>query len=123
VTQGTTAEIFFTQNHPEINLLRFPTNVLSFQALEDGRGAAMAHDNSLLLRYAWDNEGFIVVEDRLGNQDVLAPAIRQNEEDLLTWFNETTLRLRSENFFYYVFEQTMRDHFHPDTNPSDLMYN
>ena len=123
VTQGTTAEIFFTQNHPEINLMRFPNNVASFQALEDGRGDAMAHDNSLLLRHVWENEGLSVVEYRLGNQDVLAPAIRQDEPELLEWFNEVTLRLRAENFFYEVFDVTMREHFHPDTNPSDLMYN
>jgi len=123
VTQGTTAEIYFTQNHPEINLMRFPDNVSSFQALADGRGDAMAHDNTLLLRHAWDNDGFNVIEYRLGNDDVLAPAIRQNEPELLEWINETTLRLRAENFFYEVYEETMRAHFHPNTNPSDLMYN
>jgi len=123
VTQGTTAEIYFTQNHPEINLLRFQINTESFQALEDGRGAAMAHDNTLLLRYVWDNEGFNVIEYRLGNDDILAPAIRQNEPELLEWINETTLRLRAENFFYTVFDETMRSYFHPSTNPSDIMYN
>lgn len=123
VTQGTTAELFFTEHHPEINLLRFAGNVESFQALADGRAAAMAHDNSLVLRHAWDNEGLIVIESSLGNQDVLAPAIRQNEPELLAWLNETTLSLRNENFFYDVFYATMADAFHPDTNPSDLMYN
>jgi len=123
VTQGTTAEIYFTQNHPDINLLRFPNNVASFQALEDGRGDAMAHDNSLVMRHAWANEGLIVIEERLGNQDVIAPAIRQNEPELLEWINNTTLQLRNENFFYNVFHETMIDHFHPDTNPLDLMYN
>lgn len=123
VTAGTTAEIYFTQNHPDINLLRFPNNVASFQALSDGRGAAMAHDNSLLLRHVHDNEGFVVVEYRVGNEDVLAPAIRQNEPELYARINEITLRLRAENFFYEVFDATMRDFFHPDTNPSDLMYN
>ena len=83
----------------------------------------MAHDNSLLLRHVWENEGLSVVEYRLGNQDVLASAIRQNEPELLEWFNETTLRLRAENFFYEVFDITMKAHFHPGTNPSDLMYN
>jgi len=123
VTQGTTAEIYFTQNHPEINLLRFQNNVDSFQALSDGRGDAMAHDNTLVLRHAWENEGLTVVESRLGNDDVLAPAIRQNEPELLAWINETTLRLREENFFYTVYDETMRSYFHPSTNPSDVMYN
>jgi len=123
VTQGTTAHLYFYQNHPDINLLIFANNQASFDALADGRGDAMAHDNSLLLRHVWENDGFVVIEDRLGEQDVLAPAIRQNQPELLDWLNETTLKLRDEGFFYEVFEQTMREHFHPDTNPSDLMYN
>ena len=123
VTQGTTAEIYFTQNHPEINLVRFQQNTESFAALQDGRGDAMAHDNTLLFVWAYENEGFRIVEGNLGNPDVLAPAVRQNSEDLLEWLNETTLRLRDEEFFYHVFEMTMRDYFHPDTQPSDVMYN
>ena len=123
VTQGTTAEIFFTENHPEVNLVRFPDNVASFQALADGRGHAMAHDNSLVLREAFNRDGLIVVESSLGNQDIIAPAIRQNQPELLEWINDTTRRLREENFFYHVFEETMRDHFPPGTQPSDLMYN
>lgn len=123
VTQGTTAEIYFTQNHPDINLVRFQQNTESFAALTDGRGDAMAHDNALLFVWAFENDGFRIVEGNLGNPDILAPAIRQNNEDLLEWLNETTLRLREEQFFYHVYEATMRNYFHPDTNPSDVMYN
>lgn len=123
VTQGTTAHLYFYQNHPDVNLLVFQNNQASFDALADGRGDAMSHDNSLLLRHVWDNEGFVVVEYRMGDEDVLAPAVRQNQPELLEWLNDTTLKLREEGFFYEVFDQTMRSHFHPDTNPSDLIYN
>ena len=123
VTTGTTAEIYFTENHPDVELVRLPDNVASFQALADGRGDAMAHDNSLVLREAFNRDGLIVVESSLGNQDVIAPAVRQGQPELLEWLNETTLMLRQENFFYNVFEETMRDHFPPGTHPLDLMYN
>ena len=123
VTQGTTAQIYFTQNHPEVNLVVFADNTESFAALQDGRGEAMAHDNGLLFAWAHNNEGFRIVDGNIGNQDVIAPAIRQGEEDLLEWLNETILALREEEFFYHVYEVTLREHFHPDTNPSDHMYN
>ncbi|MCL1935281.1 MAG: transporter substrate-binding domain-containing protein [Defluviitaleaceae bacterium] len=123
VTQGTTAQIYFTQNHPDINLQIFGDNTESFAALQDGRGDAMAHDNGLLFAWAHNNPGFKIVEGNIGNQDVIAPAIRQGEPDLLEWLNETILRLREEQFFYHVYEVTLREHFHPDTNPSDHMYN
>lgn len=122
VTQGTTAQMYLTQNHPEINLLIFNDNTESFAALQDGRGHAMAHDNGLLFAWAHNNAGFRIVEGNLGNQDIIAPAIRQGEEDLLMWLNETILRLREEGFFYHVYEATLREHFHPDTNPGDHMY-
>ena len=123
VTQGTTAQIYFTQNHPEVNLVVFGDNTESFAALQDGRGHAMAHDNGLLFAWAHNNAGFRIVDGNIGNQDVIAPAIRQGEEDLLEWLNDTILRLREEQFFYHVYDATLREHFHPDTNPSDHMYN
>lgn len=122
VTQGTTAQIYLSQNHPDINLVVFGENTESFAALQDGRGAAMAHDNALLFAWANSNPGFYMVESNVGNQDVIAPAIRQGEEDLLDWLNDTILNLRAEGFFYHVYEETLRDHFGPYASPSDHMY-
>ena len=124
VTQGTTSEIYFTQNHPEINLVIFGQNTESFNALLDGRAPAMAHDNTLLFPFQFQNEDrFEMVTGNLGEPQYLAPAIRQNNHDLLDWLNETTLRLREEGFFYEVFDQTLAPYFSPDTNPSDVMVN
>lgn len=121
VTQGTIAEIYFTQNHPEINIMAFPNNVASYDALKDGRADAMAHDNTLLFSWVYNNPGFKVVEGNIGNQDFIAPAVRKETPDLLNWLNETILKLRREGFFEEVFEETMRHHFSPDVKPSDVM--
>ena len=48
VNKGTTADAYFTKNHPNINLLKFDQNTETFDALKDGRGVALAHDNALL---------------------------------------------------------------------------
>ena len=48
VNKGTTADFYFSKNHPEIKLLKFEQNTETFAALQDGRGDALAHDNTLL---------------------------------------------------------------------------
>ena len=123
VTMGTTAQIYFTQNHPEINLLSFSSNTESFAALTDGRADAMAHDDTLLVAWVADNPGHIMVAAGIGDESYLAPAVNLNSEDLLEWLNETILNLRTENFFYQAYDATLREAFSPETNPSDVMVN
>jgi len=123
VTSGTTAEIYFTQNHPQINLVRFGQNTESFAALADGRGDAMSHDNSLLFAHVFANPGFDIIYGSLGEEDYLAPAVNLAATDLLQWLNDTITTLRAENFFYHAYDVTLRDSFTPDTNPSYIMVN
>ena len=55
VNKGTTADAFFTKSHPEVKLLKFDQNTETFDALKDGRGVALAHDNALLWAWAKEN--------------------------------------------------------------------
>ena len=41
VSKGTTAETYFTENHPEVNLLKFDQYSEAYNALLDGRGDAL----------------------------------------------------------------------------------
>ncbi|MBT8829352.1 transporter substrate-binding domain-containing protein, partial [Lactobacillus delbrueckii subsp. bulgaricus] len=50
VTKGTTAENYFAKQSG-VNLLKFDSKTQQFNALKNGRGAALADDNSYL--YAW----------------------------------------------------------------------
>src|SRR5699024_4281125 len=75
VNRGTTAELYFKENHPEIELVAFDENTEAFNALKDGRGVALAHDNTLLFAWANENPEFSVGITALGNEDVIAPAV------------------------------------------------
>ena len=46
VSKGTTAETYFTENHPEVTLVKFDTYTEAFNALIDGRGDALSTDNT-----------------------------------------------------------------------------
>ena len=75
VNKGTTADAYFTKNHPDIALLKFDQNTETFAALKDKRGAALSHDNTLLFAWVKDNPEFKVAIASLGSQDVIAPAV------------------------------------------------
>ena len=57
VDKGTTADIFFTKNYPDVKLLKFEQNTETFEALRDGRGDALSNDNTFLFAWAKQNPG------------------------------------------------------------------
>ena len=83
VNKGTTAEAYFTKNYPDIELLKYEQNTEAFQALKDGRGAALAHDNTLLFSWAKENKGYTTGITSLGNQDTIAPAVKKVIQNFL----------------------------------------
>jgi len=108
VTKGTTGDIYFAKNYPEIEVLSFDHNTESFAALKDGRGDAIAHDNTLLFAWARQNEGFVVGVDSLGPQDTIAPAVKKGNKELLNWINETLAKLGKEKFIEKAYNETLK---------------
>ena len=66
VVKGTTAETYFSENYPDINLLKFDEYQEAYGALLDGRGDAFSTDNTEVLAWAKQNPGFAVGIDSLG---------------------------------------------------------
>lgn len=87
VNKGTTADTYFSKNYPNLNLLKFEQNTETFEALRDGRGAALAHDNTLLFAWAKENPGYTVGVRSLGDLDYIAPAVKKGDSELLNWLN------------------------------------
>ena len=106
VTKGTTAEVYFTKKHPEVDLLSFDHISESFAALKDGRGVGFSQDNTLLFAWAKQNPGFVVEIDSLGSQDTIAPAVKKGNTVLLNWINQTLEKLGKENFIHKAYDET-----------------
>ncbi|MBU3102741.1 cysteine ABC transporter substrate-binding protein [Clostridium gasigenes] len=96
VNKGTTADAYFTKNYPDIELVKFDHNTEAFEALKDNRGAALAHDNTLLFAWARENAGYTVGISSLGEEDTIAPAVKKGNEELLQWVN-TEIKTLGEN--------------------------
>ena len=109
VISGTTAEDYLIKNDPEIKLQKYDTYANAKNALENGNAAAWANDNTEVIAYALQNEGYTVGIPSLGSQDTIAPAVTKGNETLLNWINDEIKALASEQFFHKDYEATLVD--------------
>ncbi|MCX2717918.1 cysteine ABC transporter substrate-binding protein [Helicobacter sp. MIT 21-1697] len=107
VNKGTTADAFFSKNYPDIELLKYEQNTEAFLALKDKRGDALAHDNTLLLAWALENEGFSVGIPTLGEEENIAPAIKKGNIELKNWLDNEITTLTHEGFMKEAYEETL----------------
>lgn len=107
VAKGTTAETYFSENYPEVELLKFDQYTEAYNALIDGRGDAFSTDNTEVLAWAIQNEGFTVGIESLGNIDTIAPAVTKGNTTLLEWINDEIKSLAYEQFFHKDYEETL----------------
>ncbi|MCH5313173.1 MAG: cysteine ABC transporter substrate-binding protein [Helicobacter sp.] len=107
VNKGTTADMYFSKNYPDIELLKYEQNTEAFLALKDKRGDALAHDNTLVLAWAMENEGFGVGIPVLGDEDVIAPAVKKGNTELKTWLDDEIDTLTREGFMKKAYEKTL----------------
>ena len=109
VISGTTAEDYLIKNNPEITLQKYDTYANAKNALENGNAVAWANDNTEVIAYALQNEGYTVGIPSLGSQDTIAPAVTKGNESLLNWINDEIKALAAENFFHKDYEETLVD--------------
>lgn len=121
VNKGTTAETYLTQNYPDIELLKFDQNTEAFNALKDGRGDALSHDNTLLFAWVRETPGFTVGINSMGNIDTIAPAVQKGNTELRDWINNELAQLGKERFMHENFEQTLRPAYGDTVDPEDVV--
>lgn len=107
VVKGTTAETYFIEQHPTVNLLKFDQYTEAYNALLDGRGGALSTDNTEVLAWALQNEGFSVGIESLGDPDTIAPAVSKGNITLLNWINDEIKALADEQFFHADYNETL----------------
>lgn len=121
VVKGTTAETYFSENHPEIKLLKFDEYQEAYDALADGRGDAFSTDNTEVLAWALQNKGFSVGIESIGNTDTIAAAVQKGNTELLEWINTEIKTLGEEQFFHKNFEETLKPVYGDEIDPENLV--
>ncbi len=121
VVKGTTAETYFMENHSDIKLLKFDEYQEAYDALLDGRGDAFSTDNTEVLAWALQNDGFAVGIESIGSIDTIAPAVQKGNKELLEWINSEIKTLASEQFFHKNFEETLKPVYGDNIDPENLV--
>lgn len=121
VVKGTTAETYFTENHPEVKLTKFDEYQEAYDALLDGRGDAFSTDNTEVLAWAIANRGFSVGIESLGNVDAIAPAVQKGNTELLNWINGEIKSLEKEQFFHADYDATLKAVYGEGVDPEQIV--
>ena len=121
VSKGTTAEYYFSKNHPEIKLQKYDSYTDAYNALLDGRGDAFSTDNTEVLAWAKSNPGFTVGIDSLGDVDTIAVAVQKGNTDLSDWINNEIKELGKENFFHEAYKATLEPIYGDSADPDSIV--
>ncbi|EGC93451.1 ABC transporter, substrate-binding protein, family 3 [Turicibacter sp. HGF1] len=121
VSKGTTAETYFTENYPNVNLLKFDQYSEAYNALLDGRGDALSTDNTEVLAWALENQGFSVGVESLGSIDTIAAAVQKGNDELLDWLNNEIVELGKEDFFHADYEETLAPVYGDAATPDNIV--
>lgn len=121
VAKGTTAETYFSENFPEVELVKFDQYSEAYSALLDGRGDAFSTDNTEVLAWAIENKGFEVGITSLGNVDTIAPAVQKGNKELLDYINSHIEGLAAENFFHKDYEETLQPVYGDQAKPDEIV--
>ena len=114
VISGTTAETYLEKNYPDIKLQKYDAYAEAKTAIENGNAAGWANDNTEVIAFAIENEGFTVGVPSLGDSDTIAPAVTKGNETLLNWLNDEIKAIGEENFFHADYEATLLDTYGAD---------
>lgn len=114
VISGTTAETYLTENYPNVTLQKYDSYAAAKTALENGNGVAWANDNTEVIAFALQNEGYTVGIPSLGSEDTIAPAVTKGNTTVLDWINDEIVKLGEENFFHADYEATLVDTYGSD---------
>lgn len=121
VTKGTTAETYFTTKQPNTKLLKFDSKTQQFNALKNGRGAALADDNSYLYAWSKDNPKYTVGIKSIGPKSYISPAVKKGNKSLLNWTNKEINKLTKQGFFVKDYNQQLKPYFGKEVKPSDIV--
>lgn len=121
LNKGTSQDRYFTDNHPDIELVKFDRISDGYNALLDGRGAAFSQDNNLLFAYERENPDLVVGIQALGPDGTINPAVKKGNTELLEWLNAEIDKLTAEGFFLEVYNQTLRPVYGESIDPKVVL--
>ena len=121
LNKGTTADRYFSKEHRAIKSLKYDQNTETFNALLDGRGDALAHDNTLLFAWAKEHPGYTVGITRIGEDDFIAPAVAKGDDTLRAYLDGKIDEMNKNGAMQAAYEKTLKPVFGDDVAEKDIL--
>ncbi len=102
-------------------MLKFDSKTQQFNALKNGRGAALADDNSYLYAWVKQNPNYTVGIKSIGPRQYVSPAVKKGNRSLLKWTNQEIMKLNRQSFFVKDYNKELRPYFGKDIKPTDII--
>ncbi len=98
-----------------------PGNEEILGELQNGKCDTLIMDNTQALAWAHDHAGYVVKLAKLGAMEVIAPAIRKGNFELLRWLNAEIRALGGENYFHTLYDETLKELFGDALEADDVV--
>lgn len=79
-----------------MTLQKYDSKTQQFNALKNGRAAALADDNSYLFAWAKKHSNYKVGIKSIGPHQYIAPGIKKGNKSLLNWTNKEITKLNKK---------------------------
>lgn len=123
VIKDSSAELFFQQNYPEIELISSSDDIDVYNNLLDEKGIALVNDCVELVIWSLQNDGYEIGIQSVGNIDFIGGAVKDGNKDLQSFANSVLEDLMYTDFFYDNYEKNLDETFGNTIPADDLLIN
>ena len=109
VVSGSAAASYMTENYPDVNLVECGSENEAIDALENNKGVLWLGDNIKVAEFAYQNDGFSLVINELGDTVKYAPAVSKGNSTLEKKINKIIKKLTKEDFFTADYNETLKN--------------
>lgn len=107
LNKGTTAEVYINEHYPSIKIEKYPQNLETFAALENGRAQALANDTALLQAWISDHQDYEMNIAKLGETSFIGPAVKKGNRELLNWLSLEMKSMRRDGRLRSVYDRVL----------------
>ena len=123
IKKNTVLEDYFTTNYPNIELIKFDNVQECLDKLQKDRNINVAILNATAFAWVRQNPQFKISIPILGDDYMIAPAVKKGDKALLKWINQEMDTLQKDGFFIQIYEASLQPFYGKELGAENLLYN
>lgn len=114
-------DLYFTENYPQIKLIRADQYAEAFDSLEKGLGDALCSNVLQILAWQQEHSEFMMGVTIPNTEAQIAPAVQKDNTQLLEWINTEIASLQKEKFFSKAYDQILQPVYRDTISKEDVI--